>query len=58
MERQRFASEKEIWWELDKKCIILHTMGKLQAADEIEGAMKHFKKPDHEECRKFFDRGY
>ena len=56
--KRSFALEEEIWWELDKKAIELTKKGMNKDANEVEAAMKHFKKPTHEQCQKFFNAGY
>lgn len=58
MNRKRFATEKQIWWELDKKATKLAALGKGIEAFEVATAMKHLVKPTPEECGQFYVRGY
>jgi hypothetical protein len=57
-ERRQFATQKQIWWELDKLCISLASQGRFEEADTVERAMKLLKRPNHDECKRFYAMGY
>lgn len=58
MDRKSFATEKEIWWELDKLAIKATKKEDYVKATDISRCMKHLEKPIPSECRKFYNLGY
>ena len=57
-DRKSFATQKEIWWELDKLAISLASQGRLEDAEAVEGCMEVLERPNHDECQRFFAEGY
>jgi len=56
--RNAFATEEQIWWELDKKCELAAVNQEYEKSKAIEHCMKVLKRPTPQECRKWFELGY